>query len=827
VTPWRELPPELAALRELALDIRWTWSHEGVALWSRIDAELWRRTRNPWTILVGVPAARLAELAADRAFLDYLGELIAARRACLEEKVWFTQAGHEARLGGIAFFSMEFGFGDAIPIYAGGLGLLAGDLLKAASDLGVPVIGVGLMYQEGYFRQMIDASGWQHEAYPYNDPSAMPIEPVTDSQGALLHIPVEMPGRTLLSRVWRATVGRTSLYLLDSNDTMNGPVDRSITGTLYGGGSEQRLMQEIVLGVGGWRLIQALHPQVEVCHLNEGHAAFAVMERARQAAQRDGLSFAEALWATRAGNVFTTHTPVGAGFDRFPSELLAKYIPEAADLLPLGRAGGKDNSDLINMAFLAAHGSLLSFGVSRLHGAVSRAIFQPLYPRWPDTEVPVAHVTNGVHVPTWVSEDADMLWKKARGGGGWRRVPEDVQADVEKISDTALWTLRGQARERLVRRVRRRLVTQLASRGVPAEAVLAGVGVLDPNVLTLGFARRFTEYKRTDLLLSDRDRLQRLLNNEMYPMQLVIGGKAHPADEAGKRMIQEWIRIAQLPAFRRRVVFLEDYDVSLAQELVRGVDLWINMPRRPWEACGTSGMKVLVNGGLNLSTLDGWWEEAYAPDLGWAIGNSQHANVAEQDAHDANELYTLLEREVAPAFYDRDETGVPRGWLARMRRSMAVLTPQFSATRMVRDYVEQAYLPAAAALRERMQDGAAKAKAMAQWEQRARAGWPGVRMGPSIITRDGDGWAVMVPVYLGEVVADDVRVELYADATETTGVEAIALTRDAPIAGASNGYRYVGRTGAGRPPGEYTARVIPHFRGACVPMELPLIRWQK
>jgi starch phosphorylase len=811
----------------LALDIRWTWSHEGVALWSRIDAELWRRTRNPWSILVGVSAARLTELAADDSFLDYLSGLVAARRAYLEQRVWFNEAGHDARLNGVAFFSMEFGFGDAMPIYAGGLGVLAADLLRAASDLGVPVIGVGLLYQEGYFRQMIDASGWQHEAYPYNDPWAMPIEPVTDPQGALLHIPVEMPGRTLLLRVWRATVGRTSLYLLDSNDTLNGPVDRGITGTLYGGGSEQRLMQEIVLGVGGWRLIQALHPQVEVCHLNEGHAAFAVLERARQLVEREGLSFAEALWAARAGNAFTTHTPVDAGFDRFSPELLSKYLPQAADIFPLGRATEGDESGLINMAFLAAHGSLLSFGVSRLHGAVSRRIFQPLFPRWPETEVPVAHVTNGVHVPTWVSEDADALWKQARGGGGWRRVPEDVQPDVEKISDTALWTLRGQARERLVRRVRRRLITHLAARGVSAEAVLAGVGVLDANVLTLGFARRFTEYKRTDLLLHDQERLQRLLNDEMHPMQLVIAGKAHPADEVGKRMIQEWIAIAQLPAFRRRVVFLEDYDVSLAQELVRGVDVWINTPRRTWEACGTSGMKVLVNGGLNLSTLDGWWEEAYAPDLGWAIADGPHANAAEQDTHDAEELYALLEREVAPDFYDRDEAGVPRRWLARMRRSMAVLTPQFNATRMVRDYVAQAYLPAAAALRERMQDGAAKAKAMAQWEQRARAGWPGVRMGPSIITRDGDGWAVAVPVYLGEVAADDVQVELYADATDTAGVEAVSLTRDAPIAGATNGYRYVGRTTGARPPGDYTARVVPHFPGAHVPAELPLIRWQK
>jgi starch phosphorylase len=827
MTPWRELPPALTALHDLALDLRWTWSHEADALWQRIDAELWRRTHSPWTIVEDIPAARLAELAADRSFVEHLDRLAAARRGYLEGSGWFAQTGDAARLAGVAFFSMEFGFGDALPLYAGGLGVLAGDLLKAASDVGVPIIGVGLLYQEGYFRQMIDASGWQQEAYPYNDPSTMPIEPVIGGQGAMLHIPVELPGRTLLLRVWRAPVGRTVLYLLDSNDPLNSPVDRGITGKLYGGGSEMRLMQEIVLGIGGWRVVEALHPDLEVCHLNEGHAAFAVVERARQAARRHGLSFAEALWATRAGNVFTSHTPVDAGFDRFAPELLARYGDALDDVLPLGRENADGADAPFNMAHLAAHGALLNFGVSRLHGVVSRRIFQPLYSRWPEAEVPFGHVTNGVHVPSWDSRAADELWTEACGKDRWRRMPEDLSRYVETISDAALWALRGQARQELVGNVRSRLRQHLGGRGQPPEVVALAGTVLDPNVLTLGFARRFTEYKRPDLLLRDRDRLGRLLRDEHRPAQLVIAGKAHPADELGKRMIQEWIAFAQHPAFRRRVVFLEDYDISLAQELVQGVDVWINTPCRPWEACGTSGMKVLVNGGLNLSTLDGWWEEAYAPDLGWAIGDERQGDLADQDRGDAAALYALLEREVVPAFYDRDTAGVPRAWVARMRRSMAVLTQHYSAARMVREYIEKAYLPAAAALRQRLADGAAAAKAMASWEQRVRRAWPSVHVGPPDIVCEADGWAVAVPVYLGEMAADDVRVEAYADAAVGSTAARVALSRDTPIAGATNGFRYLGKVPGERPIDDYTVRVVPHHAGVRIPAELALIRWQK
>ncbi|HEY0182595.1 MAG TPA: alpha-glucan family phosphorylase [Rhodopila sp.] len=834
MTPWRELPAALTALRELALDLRWTWSHEADALWAQAGGDLWQRTHNPWAILEDLTTARLDELAADKGFIKQLDALVAARNAYLGDPGWFAKTDSNAKLAGVAYFSMEFGVGEALPLYAGGLGILAGDALKAASDLGLPVIGIGLLYQEGYFHQMIDATGKQVEAYPYNDPSSMPISPARTPGDSWLHIPVELPGRTLRLRVWRVNVGRTLLYLLDSNDPANSPVDRGITGKLYGGGTEMRLLQEIALGVGGWRLVEALHPEIEVCHLNEGHAAFAMVERARSFAERTKIGFDEALWATRAGNVFTTHTPVEAGFDRFAPTLLARYgqawaqnDAALADFVKLGLDQAVDPAG-INMAYLAAHGAFLSFGVSRLHGAVSRRIFQPLFPRWPEQEVPFDHVTNGVHVPTWDSAMADAVWTGACGRERWRHEPRDMDERLEAIPDEALWTLRGQARAALIVTVRRRLASQLSGRGLSPEDVAVADSVLDPNVLTLGFARRFTGYKRPDLLLSDHDRLGRLLQDEACPVQIVLAGKAHPDDEVGKQMIQEWVRFAQDGRFRRRVVFLEDYDISLAQELVQGVDVWVNTPRRPWEACGTSGMKVVVNGGLNVSTLDGWWEEAYQPEVGWAIGDDHaSANPDEQDHRDADELYTVLKDEVVAAFYDRDATGLPRAWVGRMRRSMIDLTRRFSASRMMRDYLEKAYLPAAQALRERVPDGAAAATAMVAWERDLRRDWPNIHVGDSTMTAQNDGWAISVPIYLGRIGIQAIRVEAYAQPLGDGAPEIIPLAHDGAIPGASSGYLYLGRIEGTRPAGDYTVRVVPSHPGVRVPAEVPLIRWQR
>jgi starch phosphorylase len=830
------LPEAISALQELALDLRWTWSHEADSLWEHVDSRLWEQTRSPWTVLQHVSAERLTGLSCDPHFLGELKALLNKRKAYLEQPTWFQAAQGGAGPGKVAFFSMEFGLGAALPLYAGGLGVLAGDFLKAASDLGVPVVGVGLLFQEGYFRQMLDANGEQHEAYPFNEPAMMPIEPAL-ANGAWLRVPLNLPGRVLHLRVWQATVGRSMLYLLDSNDLLNSPADRGVTGKLYGGDDEMRLMQEVVLGIGGWRALEALGHEVEVCHINEGHAALALVERARSLAARTDLDFWQALWATRAGNVFTTHTPVATGFDRFSPELLRKYLSEDEGLLAaiglrmnealsLGRADPEDEAEPFNMAYLAMRGSGTCLGVSRLHGQVSRRIFQPLFPRWPDEQVPVGHVTNGVHAPTWDSAEADDVWTRVCGKDRWRMLTEGAPEQIQCVSDEDIWGLRGVSRGHLVRRVRERLALQLRERGLPAEEVDVAETVLDPNILTLGFARRFTDYKRPTLLLTDAERLARMLLDEHRPIQIVVAGKAHPADDKGKRMIRDWITMANQPRLRRRLVFLEDYDISLAQELVQGVDVWINTPRRPWEACGTSGMKVLVNGGLNLSVRDGWWEEAYAPDLGWSIGDGG-LHGAQTDAAEAEAAYDLIQKQIAPEFYDRDELGLPRAWLARVRRSMSVLTPLFSSSRMVREYVEMAYRPAAAAIHRRLRDGCAVAKALEAWGSRLRRQWPGIHIGDPTVSREEDAWRFSVAVLLGEAAAQDVRVELYAAPRGGQAADISVLEKERAVPGVVNGFIYVGQASASRPANDFTVRVVPHHPEALVPAELPLIAWQR
>jgi starch phosphorylase len=830
------LPDALSPLQDLALDLRWTWSHEADALWEHVDAELWNRTKSPWAMLQHVSAERLGQLASDPHVIAELDDLIAKRKAYLEQPTWMDKVHGEAGLGRVAYFSMEFGLGEALPLYAGGLGVLAGDFLKAASDLGVPVIGVGLLFQEGYFRQMLDAQGGQHEAYPFNEPAMMPIEPAV-VDGAWLRVSLNLPGRTLQLRVWQATVGRLTLYLLDSNDLLNSPADRGITGKLYEDDREIRLLQEAVLGIAGWRALRALGHEIEICHINEGHAAFVVIERARELAARTGLTFWQALWATRAGNVFTTHTPVSAGFDRYRPELLRKYFSSVEGpwndvglplkaALGLGRADPGDEAEPFNMAYLAMRGSGACLAVSRLHGRVSRRIFQPLYPRWPETEVPVGHITNGVHTPTWDSPEADRVWTEACGKDRWRGQVDGLPEQIQCVSDEAIWALRGASRQTLVRRVRARLAVQLGERGLDAEDVGVAENVLDSNVLTLGFGRRFTDYKRPNLLLREPERLARLLLNEDRPVQIVVAGKAHPADERGKAMIREWITLARQRRFRRRVVFIEDYDIALAQELVQGVDVWINTPRRTWEACGTSGMKVLVNGGLNCSVRDGWWDEAYEPGLGWSIGDGdgEGGDDRRTDAAEAEALYDLIEREIAPEFYDRDEAGLPRAWVARIRRSMSTLTPAFSSARMAREYVEEVYLPAAAALRRRSADQFAVAKALETWSARLRRTWPSLHIGAPSVSPAGDGWRFSVPVFLGEVAPADVRVELFADAAAPV---VAPLRQENAIPGAASGYIFTGQAPGSRPAGDFTVRVVPSALAAFVPAELPLIAWQR
>jgi glycogen phosphorylase len=836
--PLGDLPDGLAALGDLALDLRWTWSHEADALWQRVDADSWEQSFNPWTLLQDISPARIRALAADPTFTADLERLAEARRAYLSAPGWFGSTYGDGTLNRVAYFSMEFGVGEALPLYAGGLGVLAGDYLKTASDLGVPVIGIGLLYSEGYFRQIIDAAGWQQEAYPSNDPGSLPIQPAVGPDGARLRIAIELPGRRLILRVWRAQIGRVTLYLLDANDPINRPADRAITERLYNANSEIQLLQAIVLGVAGWRVVEAIAPDTEICHLNEGHAALVAIERARAFQRRSGLSFWEAFWATRAGNVFTTHTPLDTGFSRFSASLVASYTRHLdgfldelgvplSDLLALGRIDPSDAAEPFNMAYLAMRGSARSIGVSLHHGAVSRRLFQPLFLRWPEREVPVGHVTNGIHVPSWDSRDADRLWTAACGKERWRCAPEMLAEQLASLSDRELWAMRGASRQALVHHARRRLARQLGARGHSPDSVAAAGQVFDPNILTLGFARRFTAYKRPNLLLEDPARLRRLLTDAQRPAQLVIAGKAHPADNEGKRMIQEWIVLAQERELRQRIVFLEDYDLSLAQELVQGVDVWINTPRRPWEACGTSGMKVLVNGGLNLSVLDGWWEEAYDPEAGWAVGDSGTPEGATDDARDAEALYDTLENEIVPEFYARDEAGLPRRWLARIRCSLSRLTPAYSSNRMLLDYVERLYLPAAREFRRRTADRGAVAAAMHEWECRLRRGWLRLHIGEPTITAGDGAWQLTAPIYLGDIGAEDVRVDLYAEPQGNGTASLIAMERGDPITGSLNGHIYSATASATRPIEDYTIRIVPACTGVEIPAELPLILWQK
>jgi starch phosphorylase len=828
----RELPAALGALTDLALDLRWTWCHACDALWREIDPELWERSANPWLLLQEVPAARLEALAGDPGFLAEVRRLAAERQHDLAAPGWFERA-HPAALKAAAYFSLEFGFGEGLPLYAGGLGVLAADLLKAASDLGVPVVGIGLLYQEGYFRQMVDASGTQQETYPYNDPLSLPIQPALDAHGGWMHVSLELPGRRLWLRIWRAVAGRTTLYLLDSNDSLNAPVDRGITAKLYGGDAEVRLLQELVLGVGGWRTLEAAGVSAEVCHLNEGHAAFAAIERARRLAVERTISFGEAIWATRAGNVFTTHTPVAAGFDRFPPALIEKYFGtlevsplgvSLEALLSLGRRDAADRDEPFNMAWLAMRCCARANGVSRLHGEVSRRLFSELFPRWPLAEIPVVHVTNGVHVPSWDSAHADRLWTSRCGKARWLDALETIGSRIGSVSDEELWALRTEARRELVLRARARLAQQLRQRGVEVPKSDRAAELLDPSALTLGFARRFAAYKRPGLLLSDPERFARLLTRADRPVQIVVAGKAHPADDEGKRLVQAWVAFANRPDVRSRAVFLEDYDIALAQELVAGVDVWVNTPLRPWEACGTSGMKVLVNGGLNLSELDGWWAEAWEPGLGWALGARD--GHAERPA-EAEHLYRLLEEEVVPSFYDRGTDGIPRAWVAGIRASMARLKPRFSANRMTREYVEQLYLPAAEAFRRRSAGGARLAGELERWQSALEAHWSEVRLIDVEAKAEEGGWRFEARIHSGELPGSSLRAEVYADAPSPGAAPAhIPMERGEALAGSMDAHVWRALVRGGRPVSDFTVRVLPHHPEARVPAEDTHILWQ-
>jgi starch phosphorylase len=826
------------SLAELALDMRWSWNHATDEVWRQLEPTLWELTQNPWVVLQTVSREKLGRALADPAFRKNMDDLLRAKRQAAEAPAWFQQHDPPASLNCVAYFSMEFMLSEALPIYSGGLGNVAGDQLKAASDLGVPVVGVGLLYQQGYFRQVIDQDGAQQALYPYNDPGQLPIMPLRQPNGEWLRLEIALPGYSVWVRAWQVQVGKVKLYLLDSNDAANFPAHRGITSELYGGGPELRLKQELLLGIGGWRLLNTLGLHPDVCHLNEGHAAFAVLERAHDFMKDSGQPFDVALAATRAGNLFTTHTAVAAGFDRFSPALIERYLSRYAreklgieihDLLGLGRQNPNDSSESFNMAYLAIRGSGAVNAVSRLHGDVSRRLFAPLFPHWPVEEVPVGYVTNGVHMPTWDSPAADELWTTACGKGRWLgTTTEKLEQDIRRVSDASLWQFRMAASKSLIEYARERLARHYAAAGAAPELVEEARHLFDPNILTLGFARRFATYKRPDLLLHDPERLLRLLSNPQRPVQLILAGKAHPADAAGQALIQKWIQFIRQTKARAHAIFLSDYDMHLTARLVQGVDVWLNTPRRPWEACGTSGMKVLVNGGINLSELDGWWAEAYVPNLGWALGDGQeHGGDPALDAAEAARLYELLENEVVPEFYTRDAQGIPTAWISRMRESMARLTPRFSADRAVREYTDQHYLPAAAAYRLRMDNKGAGGRQMVDWQRSLEQKWPALRFGEVKVETKGPRHVFDLQVYLNDLDPKAVRVELYADGVNGGSPVREELKSVRQLDGVSGGYVYSATVSADRPPTDYTARMIPQGAGVAVPLESPRILWQR
>ncbi|HTY31117.1 alpha-glucan family phosphorylase [Mycobacterium sp.] len=826
-----DLPDSLYGMDDLALDMRLISSHRADRVWHRVNPELWVASRNPWAVLKSVGQSELEELGRDEAFCAAVRALIDDRNRRNSDPFWFPQSPAANTLTLAAYFSMEFGLSEALPIYAGGLGVLAGDHMKASTDLGAPVVGVGLLYQQGYFRQALDSQGNQRELYPFSDPSEIPVQRLRGKDGSWIRIPLYFPGRTVYLRAWAVNVGRLWLYLLDSNDPANDPSDRGITAQLYEADPEVRWQQEMALGFGGWRLLRELGLEPDVCHLNEGHAAFAVLERARLIVREQNVPFDVALTVARAGTVFTTHTPVAAAFDRFdPSYVIAYLSSYAAEMrvsigkiLSLGRLQPNDDSEPFNMAYLAIRGASRINGVSRLHGEVSRELFADLFPRCPIDEVPVGHVTNGVHVPSWDSPAADEVWTDAEMRQQWLGIPTPVAERMEKVPTAELWRMRNRNRERFVLWARQRLALQFTIAGAGADRVDEAQRIFDPKALTLGFARRFTEYKRTALLLHDPERFARILTDPERPVQIAIAGKAHPADSFGKAMIQRWYEFSQRPELRSRVAFIADYDLVLAEQLVNGVDVWVNTPRRPWEASGTSGMKVLVNGGLNLSELDGWWAEAYTPQAGWAIGDGQEHDDPQWDAEEANGLYSLLENELVPMFYTRDDNGVPDDWMQRVRGSMATLTPQFSSERTVRQYVEELYAPAAAAYRTRLADHCRVGTDVQSWRELIANYWSDVSFGSLHVEPAGDGHDFRVLVSLGAVGPDAVQVQLYGDAWEHGPTERIPMQRgDEVIRGT---FSYHVHVEGPRPPETYTPRVVPYHLDASFPLEAEKICW--
>ena len=781
------IPTKLERLLELAYNLRWTWDHDTINLFRRLDRDLWEETgRNPVALLGLLPQEKLQAAAQDEAFLAHLDRVCASFDHYMHTKnTWFRKHYGDFDKPYIAYFSAEFGLTECLQNYSGGLGVLSGDHLKAASDLDIPLVGVGLLYQEGYFRQYLSADGYQQEAYPINDYSNLPVRRVTDARGNPLKIKVPMPGREMVAQVWQVQIGRISLYLLDSNQPENVEEDRDLTDRLYGGDRRTRIRQEILLGIGGMRALHALGLRPVVCHMNEGHSAFLTLERIRMLMKEHNLDFQAARLISSTGNVFTTHTPVPAGLERFGFDLIDEHFtPMFAELgltrkefLDLGREN-MGGYELFSMPVLALRLSSAANGVAKLHGRVSREMWQWLFPGLPASEVPIGAVTNGIHVQSWISQEMALLFDRYLDPA-WRDNPDnpEIWKEVDRIPDSELWRSHERRRERLVAFARRRLRAQLERRGVAQSEVAAADEVLNPDALTIGFARRFATYKRATLLFRDLDRLIRILNDPERPVQLLFSGKAHPHDQPGKELIKTIVNYARHPDLRHKIVFLEDYDMTIARYLVQGADVWLNTPRRPKEASGTSGMKVLYNGGLNASILDGWWDEAYSHEVGWAIGGGEEYPESEwelQDHIESQALYNMLEQDIIPLFYDRGRDGIPHGWIAKMKNSIRLLCPSFNTHRMLREYTEHYYIPARDRYLQLTQPDISNAQQYLQWWNHITQEWEHIEIKRVETSarqlKVGEELSVRAWVYLGDLPPDAVRVQLYYGRLDSKGL---------------------------------------------------------
>ncbi|HQG46136.1 MAG TPA: alpha-glucan family phosphorylase, partial [bacterium] len=771
------LPVELSALRDLAYNLYWTWDHDLRNLFRRLDRDLWESSgHNPVRLLGRIDQALLEARAKDDGYLSHLQRTRAALQNYLSQKSWFQKNYPQQKNFRIAYFSMEYGLNEGLPLYSGGLGVLSADHLKSASDLGIPLIGVGLLYQKGYFHQYLSKDGWQQENYPENDFYNMPIKLECDAEGKPITITVEILQRTVHVRIWRAQVGRVPLYLLDTNVPENIQEDQDITDVLYGGEEEMRIKQEIVLGIGGIRALEILGLRPDICHMNEGHSAFMALERVRLLMQESNLSFPEAQEANRNSTIFTSHTPVPAGIDEFDLGLIDRYIGSyysalqisAEQLYRLGGIGLPESNGKFNMAIFAISMSGACNGVSKLHGEVARKMWHYLWPELPENEVPIGHVTNGVHLPTWISEDMAELFHRYLGPRWSSIAAEDSVWDrIQQIPDEELWRTHERRRERLVAFTRKRLRTQLEKADARPEDIAKADEVLDPQALTIGFARRFASYKRAKLIFQDLERLKAILNNKERPVQFIFAGKAHPRDNIGKGIIRDIVNIIRNQEFRSRIVFIEDYDMEVAASMVRGVDIWLNTPIRPREASGTSGMKASLNGALNVSILDGWWDEAYTKSVGWAIGRGEEfENAEEQDLYEVESLYSLLEQEVVPLFYQRSSNKLPREWIAMMKSSIQVLSPFFNTNRMVRDYFERYYLPAELRWQKLSRNNMELAKELAAWKARVQNQWPKVHV-TGVVSEEGDEVSVGGKMRISATIDSDglkpeeLRVEVY------------------------------------------------------------------